>query len=164
MSESRSESVFEKALREPDAPVLFRSDWHGVAALVDPFPKMPYQSLAIPFKPFREGERVLGDTSELEALSVAAVALALQRKIQRLCGAGQLALTHTEGYGVPTHPHILVYQSYERGSGAKLYTGDVLKDWPVERTLGVLSFSAPESDALLRTLDAVQRGFQPGAE
>jgi len=130
-----------------------------VAALADTSPRLPYQSLAVPFRAFAEGEQVIGDMPAIVRLSVSAVSHALQRKIQELCEPGQLALTHTEGYGVPTHAHILVYQSYMQKSGVDLYEGPVLPEWRVERTLAALSFTATERDALLEELDGIHRGF-----
>lgn len=154
-----SETEFQRAINDPNVPKLFDSGWHGVAAIIDTFPRLPYQSLAIPYRPFKENERVLGDMLPIERLSVVAVGHALQRKVQDVCAPGQFALTHTEGYDVPKHAHILVYQSYRQKSGAELYGGPILPDWPVERTLAALSFNTLERDALLWELDRIHRGF-----
>ena len=159
MSYPHTETVFEQALRDPSLPKLFESDWHKVAAFADPYPRLPYQSVIVPYRPFGDKERVLGDMQPLEALAVAAVGYALQKKLQRICTPGQLALIHTEGYGVPEHGHTLVYQSYERKSGKELYEGPVLPAESVEQTLADLAFTPAERSTLLWSLDALHRGF-----
>ncbi len=103
MNHSPSKTVFEQTIRDPNLPKIFESDWHKVAAFADPYPRLPYQSVIVPYRPFNEEERVLGDMQPLEALAVAAVSYALQRKLQSICRPGQLALIHTEGYSISKH-------------------------------------------------------------
>lgn len=159
MNTSRPETVFQQVIRDDSVPKLFESDQYRIAAFADPFPKLPYQAVVVPYRPFDDGEIVLGDMYPFETFAVAAVGFALQRKLQSVCKSGQLALLHTEGYGVPGHGHMLVYQSYERKSGVKLYTGSTLPPASVEQTIAALTLSAKERGNLLQELDKLHHSF-----
>ena len=153
-------TVFERDWNNSDVPKLFISEWYGVMTLPDPFPRLPYQTLVVPERRFRENEKVIGDMPARERHMIAALTCAVQRRLQNICKGDQLAITHTEGYGQPLHGHTLVYQSPERKSGRALYDGPTI-DWDQDRTLKTLTISPgmPDYDSLNRELDAVDKAF-----
>jgi hypothetical protein len=152
-------STFEQLFSElTPEQCLFYSDWHGVAAIPDKFPRLPYQSVVLAERGFGHDQRVVGDLRARNRLRLHAVADAVQRQLQSICEGDERAVMHVEGYNVPDDPHIIVLQSPARKSGANLYTGPVI-DWPQERTLGQLSIKGTDYDYLCLELDRIDDVF-----
>jgi hypothetical protein len=152
---SKFEEVFENL--RPDE-CLFYSEWHGVAAIPDKYPRLPYQSVVLSERAFLPSQKVIGDLRARKRLMLHAVTDAVQRRLQEICTGDERAVVHTEGYNLPDDPHIIVLQSTARKSGEKLYNGPVI-EWPTERTLSALMIRGAEYDSVCMELDRLDKAF-----
>jgi hypothetical protein len=59
-----------------------------------------------------------------------------------------------EGFAVKDHAHI-VYYAGERGQGIDRYTGQVLGEEAVQRTIQAITFKAVEAELLEARLDLI---------
>ncbi|MDB5185606.1 MAG: hypothetical protein JWL85_129 [Candidatus Saccharibacteria bacterium] len=139
MTDTRPTTVFERVWNNRKE-LLFRSDRHEVLAAVDIKPKFPLQ-VVVALRYGTPGER-----ADFDALPsymkkrLHTVADFLGQKILANCTEEQRVIRHTEGFGVPDHPHITLFAA-ERGQGKDLYNGEPLGLEVVENTLKVLKFT-----------------------
>jgi hypothetical protein len=116
-------TVFERIWDQPDGHI-FKSAQFGVMAVADAFAKFPYQVVVAP-KNGSAGEAVcFSDLPRYTKRTLHEVADAVEEKIAAQCGDAERVITHTEGFGVPDHAHIVLFGA-ERRQGEALYTGSL---------------------------------------
>lgn len=156
MSKNTAQStstIFERIWRQGDGH-LFRSERHGVMAVADAFPRMPLQVVVAPAVG-NPGEEVHFFDLELpKQRRLLEVGLAVGSKILEHCAPGQRSMFILEGFAVKDHAHI-VYYAGERGQGINRYTGQVLGEEAVQRTIQAITFKAVESELLEARLDLI---------
>jgi len=124
-------------------------------AVADRYAKFPYQVVVAP-KDGSFGETVrFSDLSRYTRRTLHEVADAVEEKIAAQCGDTQRVITHTEGFGVPDHAHIVLFAA-ERKQGEALYTGDSLGQLAVQNTLDVITFTPDEFQDLEKRLEGIR--------
>lgn len=138
-AESRGSTIFEPIWDQPDGP-LFKSERHGVMVFADAFPRLPLQVVVATQYGTPGHEVHFSQLPRITRRRMHEVADAVEEKIFAECEPGQRVITHTEGFGVPDHPHIVLFAG-ERKQGESLYSGPVLGEMAVRHTLEAISFS-----------------------
>ena len=157
MSESATTAstptIFEQIWQQgPDH--LFRSQKHGVMAIADAFPRMPLQVVVAPSSGKPGDEVHFYDLELTKQRKLLEVGLAVGSKILEHCTPGQRSMFTLEGFAVKDHAHI-VYYAGERGQGMDRYTGQVLGENAVERTIEAITFEPVEAELLEARLDQI---------
>ncbi|MGF7228760.1 MAG: hypothetical protein ACQR33_02125 [Candidatus Saccharibacteria bacterium] len=153
-SREASQTVFEQIWGKPDGHI-FKSARFGVMAVADAFAKFPYQVVVAP-KDGSAGEAVrFSDLSRHTKRTLHEVADAVEEKIAAQCGDTERVITHTEGFGVPDHAHIVLFAA-ERKQGEALYTGSPLGQLAVQNTLDVITFTPIEHRLLEARLEEIR--------
>ena len=147
-------TVFERIWDQPDGHI-FKSAQFGVMAVADAFAKFPYQVVVAP-KNGSAGEAVrFSDLPRYTKRTLHEVADAVEEKIAAQCGDAERVITHTEGFGVPDHAHIVLFGA-ERRQGEALYTGSPLGQVAVQHTLEVITFTPIEHQLLEARLEEIR--------
>lgn len=134
---------------------LFRSEKHGVMAIADAFPRMPLQVVVAPAEGSPGEEAHFYDLDIRQQRKILEVGLAVGSKILDHCAPGQRSMCTLEGFAVNDHPHI-VYYAGERGEGINRYTGKMLGEEAIQRTLELITFEPCETRLLERRLDHIE--------
>jgi diadenosine tetraphosphate (Ap4A) HIT family hydrolase len=163
-SPGNRQTVFEKAWQQDDNGLyLFRSEKHAVMALAALYPRLPLQVVVAP----NEGE--FGTHVHFSQLprstkrKLHEVADAMDEKMFTLLQKDQRVVTeivpprtesvttHTEGFGVPDHAHIVLFAA-ERKEGELQYNGAALGEDAVARTVKLMRFNQKETAQLNQRL------------
>jgi hypothetical protein len=148
------QTVFEQIWDKPDGHI-FKSAEFGVMAVADAFAKFPYQVVVAP-KDGSAGKAVrFSDLSRHTKRTLHEVADAIEEKIAAQCGDTERVITHTEGFGVPDHAHIVLFAA-ERKQGEALYAGSPLGQLAVQNTLDVITFTPIEHRLLEARLEEIR--------
>lgn len=148
-------TVFERVWQQEDGH-LFKSEWHSVMVVVDPYPRMPLQVVVAPADGTPGKEQHFHDLSVEQQRKLWEVGMIVGAKIMRQCFPGQREMFTLEGFAVPDHAHI-VYYAGSRGQGINRYSGPILGEEAVERTRQAMAFTEYESELLDRRLDRVPK-------
>ncbi len=151
----RGRTRFEDAWEKPlVGDHLFKSERYGVMALADPFAKFPMHVVVAPREGMPDEEVYFSDLPRITKRLLHEVSDAVEEKIKQHCQPGQRVITHTEGFGIPDHAHIVLFAA-ERGEGQSLYVPCSAGALAVQHTLEIISFSPIEAQALEQRLDQV---------
>ena len=165
MSElTHPQTVFEKAWQQDDNGLyLFRSEKHEVMALAALYPKLPLQ-VVVALSEGKVGTDVhFGELPRRMKRILHETADAVEEKMLMLLEEGQRVVaeivppstvsttTHTEGFGVPDHAHIVLFAA-ERNEGERQYNGAALGEDVVRRTVQLLRFNDEETSQLNQRL------------
>ena len=146
-------TIFER-IWQNKADHLFHSEKHGVMAIADAFPRMPLQVVVAPASGMPGKEVHFYDLEQDKQRKLLEVGLAVGSKIPSHCMPGQRSMFTLEGFAVADHAH-LVYYAGVRGQGIDRYTGQVLGEEAVQRTIEAIRFEPHESTALEARLDVI---------
>jgi hypothetical protein len=125
-SMSAERTIFEQAMAdyatwsgEGEAPAypLYTGD---VVALVAKVPKFVGEVVVFPSTGYPGQDVGLFDLDTHVRLGVELVAHTIGQKMMRAFGVDKKVIEHDEGFGVPNHPHAVVFAA-QRGEGARLY-------------------------------------------
>jgi hypothetical protein len=159
MTDSGNRTKLEEAWDSPLIGThLFKSEQHGVMAVADPFAKFHLHVVVAP----REGDP--GKDVRFSKLPLLTkrllheVADAVEEKIERHIEPEQRVITHTEGYGIPDHAHIVLFAA-KRGEGKDLWVPRSAGELAIEHTLNAISFNPNEAEMLDQRLAQVARTF-----
>ena len=131
---------------------LFRSERHKIMVVPAIPPKLPFHVVVAPHKG-KPGEDVrFSDLPRNTRLMLHEVADTVEAKMSGLITPEQRIITHTEGFGVRDHAHI-VLGAAEKGEGINLYTGESLGALALHQTIEAMTFSSQEAAALELRLD-----------
>ncbi len=150
----QASTIFEKVWQQPNGH-LFKSEIHGVMAIADRFPRMPLQVVVAPSSGTPHKDQHFYDLGLDQQRKLLELGLIVGSKILNHCTPNQRSMFTLEGFAVKDHAH-LVYYAGERGQGIDRYTGGILGDEAVQRTIEVVSFSpveAEQAEARLAQLD-----------
>lgn len=147
-------TVFEEVWNDSTTPFLFRSDKHKVMAIADKFPRMPLQVVIAPASG-NPGEIVhFHDLNEITQDKLWTVGKAIGKKILSASSSPQRSMFTLEGFAVEDHAHLIYYAGVRR-EGINRYTGELLGDLAVQRTVEAITLSLDESIALESKLDGI---------
>ncbi len=146
-------TIFERIWRQQNGH-LFRSERHGVMAVADAFPKMPLQVVVAPESGEPGKDVHFYDLELSKQRKLLEVGMAVGSKILNHCTPAQRSMFTLEGFAVKDHAHI-VYYAGERGQGIDRYTGQVLGQEAVQRTIDAITFEPVEVELLEARLDLI---------
>jgi diadenosine tetraphosphate (Ap4A) HIT family hydrolase len=136
---------------------LFKSEHHSVMAVADPYAKFPMHVVVAP-RDGRPGEDVrFSKLPRLTRRLLHEVADAVEQKIEDYLEPEQRVVTHTEGFGINDHAHIVLFAAI-RGEGESLYDkAKLVSPLIIQHTLDVITFNPIEAMDLEQQLDQVSR-------
>ncbi|MDX1766204.1 MAG: hypothetical protein R3313_04605, partial [Candidatus Saccharimonadales bacterium] len=146
-------TVFEDAWHHTDNHI-FRSERHQVMAIADIAPRLPLQVVVAHRSGYPGRDVGFSDLSTLHKRKLNEVAGAVGEKMAKHITEGQRVITHSEGFGVPDHPHIVLFAA-ARKEGERLYNGPPLGAIAVQNTIEVVKFTPVEAESLEARLDHV---------
>lgn len=148
-------TVFERVVQNAPDEHLYLSERHKVLMAVDPFAKLPLQSVIAPTTGSAGQESHFDELPFRTQLKLHAASSFIGKKMLELCEPGERVIKHIEGFGVPDHPHIVTYVA-ERGQGRDLYDGSFIGAAavaPATEQLRLNDDEVDELDGLLTTID-----------
>ncbi len=149
-------TVFERVVQNAPEEHLYLSERHKVLMAVDPFAKLPLQSVIAPTKGTPGQESHFDELPFRAQLKLHTASSYLGKKMLELCEPGERVIKHIEGFAVSDHPHIVTYVA-ERGQGRDLYDGSFIGAAAVALATEQLRLDEHEVDELDEILTRIDK-------
>ncbi len=160
-------TAFEKEWADPDAPWLYKNEQYGVGIIADKFPKLPDQIVIVPAEGIHDKEFAsLADLPHEVFFALAALQRFMIRKMEQYSGIeGVRAIVRIDGFGVPKHPHIVMFPALRGESAAftepsrEEFKEENIRDELAQKTCVNLALTPDEKAALDREITEIFKKY-----